>query len=114
MIVFGGALGELNDRRRLLEDLAPRSRTKWLCVATKAKVIVREIPRLTCGQSTELIPLEAALHLRLAAKQHVYYSPSSSDAAKDLRGSRPRVRSEIECRRRKEGGVERRRRTSRG
>ena len=39
MVVLGGVGGQLDDRGRRLNTLPPRSSTKWLWVATKAKAI---------------------------------------------------------------------------
>ena len=43
MVHLSGACRELDDRGGLLEDLPPRSSTKWLWVATKAKAMERGV-----------------------------------------------------------------------
>ena len=46
VVVLGGVGGQLDDRCRLVEHLAARSSTKWLCVATKAKAMEAECDSL--------------------------------------------------------------------
>ena len=60
MVVLGGVGGELDDRCRLLNTLPPRSSTKWLCVATKAKAMESGVRSLLMRQPTILVPAKPA------------------------------------------------------
>ena len=49
MVVLGGVGGSLMTGADRLNTLPPRSSTKWLCVATKAKAIERACGTFVVG-----------------------------------------------------------------
>ena len=53
VVVLGRVGGSLMTGAVCLKTFPPRSRTKWLCVATKAKVMERGVRSLIGGQPAD-------------------------------------------------------------